>query len=154
MKTTIASLSALVPLVGFAVLAPYATIAEEGFARSGSVRIKKECTEYSGAAGAFCTITASNIPAIPIGAKVLYDQAAGIPANMLDSNVVLDAGNGNWALGRCTLNLQNGVGLCTFSDGTGRLAGFEARVDVAPPEDGINWTWRGTYKFNNPGRVQ
>ena len=153
MKNAKVSLFALT-LIGLAVLAPSATIAEEPGAKSGSLRIRKECRDYSGEAGAFCTITASNIPAIPVGAKVLYDQAAGIPANMLDSNVVLDAGNGNWALGRCTLDLLSGVGLCTFSDGTGSLAGFEARVDVAPPEDGINWTWRGTFQFNNPGRVQ
>ena len=40
-----------------------------------------------------------------------------IPAGMLDSNVVLDAGNGNRAVGRCTLDLVTGLGLCTFSDG-------------------------------------
>jgi hypothetical protein len=152
MKVTVASLFAIVPVVGIAVFSPGATTAEEP--RSGALRVMKECTQYSGAAGAFCTITSSNIPAIPVGARVIYDQAAGIPANMLDSNVVLDAGNGNWALGRCTLDLQTGVGLCTFADGTGRLAGFEARVDVAPPADGINWSWLGTYQFNTPGRVQ
>jgi hypothetical protein len=148
MKVTVASLFALVPLIG---AVPGAIGAQEP--RSGALRIMKECTQYSGAAGSFCTITSSNIPAIPVGARVLYDQAAGIPANMLDSNVVLDAGDGNWATGRCTLSLQTGVGICTFSDGAGRLAGFEARVDVAPPSDGINWPWRGTYQFNTPGRV-
>lgn len=155
MKIATASLFALVPLVGAAVLAPGAAAASGSSAKSGSLRITKECTEFTGQPGAFCTITSSNIPAIPAKSKVIYTQAAGIPANMLDSNVVLDAGNGNRTVGRCTLDLQTGVGLCSFSDGTGRLAGFEARIDVAPPPKGsIHWSWRGTYQFNNPGRLQ
>jgi len=109
--------------------------------------ITKECSQYTGSAGSFCTITSSSLPFIRYGAIVFYDQAAGIPAGLLDSNVVLDAGHGNRALGRCTLDLQNGLGLCTFSDGTGDLAGFHARFDVTPPTDGLNWHWEGTYWF-------
>jgi hypothetical protein len=78
-----------------------------------------------------CTITSSNIEQIGVGSKVFYDQAAGIPAGLLDSNVVLDDGTGNRAVGRCTLDLATGHGLCTFSDGTGQFTGFEARVDVS-----------------------
>jgi hypothetical protein len=110
-------------------------------------RITKECSQYTGGAGSFCTITSSNVPFIRAGAIVFYDQAAGIPAGLLDSNVVLDAGHGNRALGRCTLDNQTGLGLCTFSDGTGNLAGFHARFDVTPPTDGLNWHWSGTYSF-------
>ena len=82
-------------------------------------------------AGSFCTITSSNLSRILVGSTIVYDQAAGIPAGMLDSNVVLDAGNGNRAVGRCTLDFSTGLGLCTFSDGTGRFAGFQARVEVS-----------------------
>jgi hypothetical protein len=67
---------------------------------------------------------------------------------MLDSNVVLDAGNGDRAVGRCTLDLVSGLGLCTFSDGTGRLAGFHARVDVSAL-GGKQWAWDGTYRFRS-----
>jgi len=150
MKVTRVSLFALMPLVGVAVL-PGATAASESFAGSGFLKITKECTEYTGLAGSFCTITSSNVPAIPKGSKVIYGQAEGIWPGMLDSNVVLDAGKGNRAVGRCTLDLATGVGLCTFSDGTGRLAGFQARIDVSPPADGINWKWQGTYEFNSLG---
>ena len=69
------------------------------------------------------------------------------PAGMLDSNVVLDAGDGDRAVGRCTLDATTGLGLCTFSDGTGRFAGFNARVDVAG--DGINWRWEGSYSLSS-----
>ena len=99
-------------------------------ARNGRLHVTKECSAYTGLAGDFCTITSSNIEQIKVGSQVFYDQAAGIPAGLLDSNVVLDAGAGNRAVGRCTLDLVTNLGLCTFSDGTGHLAGFEARVKV------------------------
>jgi hypothetical protein len=111
----------------------------------------KNCSQYTGAAGSWCTITSSSLPAIKVGSKVLYDQAAGIPAGMLDSNIVLDAGDGNRAVGRCTLDLATGLGLCTFTDGTGELAGFHARVDVSHL-GGRDWAWDGTYSFRREAR--
>jgi hypothetical protein len=149
MKATRVLMLALVPPVAIALLSTGVATASGSFGGRGLVRITKECTEYSGAAGAFCTITSSNIPAIPVGSKVLYSQAAGVPANLLDSNVVLDAGSANRAVGRCTLDLLTGLGICTFSDGTGSLAGFRARVNVSPPGEGsVDWTWRGKFQFD------
>jgi hypothetical protein len=113
-----------------------------------ALHVTKECSEYTGAAGSFCTITSSSLGRIKVGSRVYYDQPAGIPAGMLDSNVVLDAGNGNRAVGRCTLDAATGLGLCTFSDGMGRFAGFSARVQVTPPSGpGDDWHWEGTYSF-------
>ena len=126
---------------------------ERGFA-IGVLRASQRaaCDEgvfaYTGKAGSFCTITSSNLARIKVGSIVFYDQAAGTPTGLLDSNVILDAGNGNRAVGRCTLELATGLGLCTFSDGTGRFAGFSARVRVSPPEDEVNWHWEGTYSFD------
>jgi hypothetical protein len=114
--------------------------------RSGNLRITKECSQYTGMAGSFCTITRSNLGAIPAGSQVFYDQAAGVPAGLLDSNVVLDAGNGDRAFGRCSLDGVTNLGLCTFSDGTGKLAGFHARVDVSPASVPV-YHWRGSYYF-------
>jgi hypothetical protein len=108
--------------------------------------VTKECSAYTGAAGSFCTITSSNIEQIGVGSKVFYDQAAGIPTDLLDSNVVLDAGSGNRAVGRCTLDLETGLGLCTFSDGTGQFTGFQARVDVSC--SGASCSLDGTYRFS------
>jgi hypothetical protein len=119
--------------------------------RNRELRVTKECSKYTGAAGSFCTISSSNLAEIRVGSKVLYDQAAGVPTGLLDSNVVLDAGKGDRALGRCTLDLATGQGLCTFSDGTGRLAGFHARIDVSHL-GGPNWAWDGTYGFKDPDR--
>jgi hypothetical protein len=114
--------------------------------RSKRLHVTKECSEYTYAAGSFCTITFSSLGRIPVNAKVFYTQAAGIIEGLLDSNVVLDAGNGNRAVGHCTLDAVTGLGLCTFSDGTGRLAGFNARVDVRYL-GAFDYAWDGTYSF-------
>jgi hypothetical protein len=110
--------------------------------RHGEFHATKECTEYTFLPGGFCSFTSPNLA----GAKIFYDQAPGTPAGLLDSNVVLDAGHGNRAVGRCTLDLVTNRGLCTFSDGTGEFIGFEARIDVFCP-DGVHCTWDGTYTY-------
>jgi hypothetical protein len=120
--------------------------ASERNRRNRRLHATKECSQYTGAAGSFCTITSSNLPEVKVGSKVVYDQAAGIPTGMLDSNVVLDAGDGDRAVGRCTLDFATAVGLCTFSDGTGRFTGFHARVDVSYL-GGPDFAWDGTYTF-------
>ena len=114
--------------------------------RSGELHVTKECSQYTGLAGSFCTITSANIAEIKVGSKVFYDQADGIPAGVLDSNVVLDAGRGNRAVGRCTLDDMTNLGLCTFSDGTGQLSGFHARVNV---DCRSVCRWDGTYGFSS-----
>jgi hypothetical protein len=116
--------------------------------RAGRLHVTKNCKGYVGDAGQSCTITTSTLAAIPAGSKVFYDQAANTPTGLLDSNVVLDAGNGNRAVGRCTLDFATGLGLCTFSDGTGQLAGFQARLDVSYIS-GDDWAWDGTYRFSS-----
>ena len=151
MKIHLRSLRASVVIAGVGALALAFTTGGASLSASGGHRpmhVTKECSEYTALAGSFCTITSSNLRGIKKGSKVIYDQAAGIPKGMLDSNVVLDAGNGDRALGRCTLDFGTGRGLCTFSDGTGELAGFHARVDVSHL-DGPNWAWDGTYGFSH-----
>ena len=121
--------------------------------RSGELRVIKNCNDYTGQAGSFCTIASSNLPEI-VGARVFYDQAFGIPnpnppGGMLDSNVLLYAGTGDWAVGRCTLDGNTGLGLCTFSDGVGKLAGFQARLAVAVASGANNFSWDGRYHFDS-----
>jgi len=114
--------------------------------RTGDLHVTKECSQNNGNPGDFCTITSSNLAAIKVGSKVFYDQADGIPKGLLDSNVVLDAGAGNRAVGRCTLDDTTNLGLCTFSDGTGQFTGFEARLLV---DCRTSCRWDGTYRFVN-----
>ena len=118
--------------------------------RGRALHVAKECLPES-AVGAwpFCTITVSNVGPIVPGARVYYVDPPNLDLLLQDSAVVLDAGNGNRAVGRCTVDYQTGLGLCTFSDGTGSLAGFNARVKVTPPaEPGAYWHWDGTYSFS------
>jgi hypothetical protein len=137
--------------LGISIAAACTSISISADESEGQVHITKECSHYNGTAGSFCSITSSNIPAIPIGSTVYYTQSAVNPASAegsviaLDSNVVLFVATGDWARGRCTLG-TNGQGLCAFSDGVGQLAGFRARVAVAPT-GGPNFSWIGRYSF-------
>jgi hypothetical protein len=117
-------------VIGALLLITGASSASASSERSGELHVTKECSEYTGSAGSFCTFTQSNLAAIKVGSKIFYDQPDGVPAGMLDSNVVLDAGTGNRAVGRCTLDDTTNRGLCTISDGTGQFAGFHARVQA------------------------
>ena len=114
-------------------------------ARSGDLQVTKECSEYTGRAGDFCTIMSSNLEGIEAGAKVIYSEAAG--EGTLDTDVVLDAGSGNTATGHVVLDLVANKGTATFSGGTGTFMGFEAQADVTADSDGL-WHWSGTYGFN------
>jgi len=58
--------------------------------RSGALLITKECSQYTGLADSFCTITSSNLDAITPGSKVVYFQAAG--ATVLDSDIAVVVG--------------------------------------------------------------
>ena len=140
------ALLTLVLVASLAVLTLSVTAAGSDSGRSGRIHLVKNTAEYTGLPGAFATISASSIAAIPVGSKVFFDQAADIPTGLLDSNIVLDAGNGNRAIGRCTLDLATLVGLCTFSDGIGTLAGFHARLDETYVS-GSDFDLRGTYHF-------
>jgi hypothetical protein len=113
--------------------------------RSGDLHVTKECSAYKGLAGDFCTITSSNLEEIEVGSKVVYAQAAG--AGSVDSDLVLDAGPGNTATGHVVLDLVAGTGVVTFSGGTGKFTGFNARVDVTADSAGL-WHWEGTYSFS------
>ena len=143
------------PVVALTLSAGAASVSADS-ERSGHLQAVKDCaTTFTGDPGSYCTFKSSNLPAIiPIGSKLYYDQGAGsLPAAgepVLDSNVILDAGNGNRARGRCTLDLTTFLGgLCTFSDGTGDFAGFYARVTVNCPNFLTTALCRldGTYSF-------
>jgi hypothetical protein len=116
-------------------------------ARSGAVHVQKECSAYTGHAGDHCTITSSNVDAIPVGSTVWY--ATNAVGASLDTDIILDPpkpGN-NVAFGHCTLDLATGIGACTFSGGTGMYKRFNASVAVSP----VGWpifAWDGTYSFS------
>jgi hypothetical protein len=119
------------------------------FPRSGDLHVTKECSAYTGHAGDVCTITSSNVTAIEVGSKIVYAQAADFSTLSLDSDIVLDLpGPGdNAASGHCHLSLVTGIGLCTFSGGTGKFTHFQASANVSYL-GGPNCAWDGTYSFD------
>jgi len=121
-----------------------------GTPRSGELHVTKECSQYSGQAGGFCTITGSNLNAIDAGMKVIYTNAADFVTLTSDTDLVLDGPGNNDAYGHVTLDLVTFTGVVTFSGGTGRFSGFQAIVDVSVTGTYPNqvWHWDGTYSFN------
>jgi hypothetical protein len=116
--------------------------------RSGELHVTKECSEYSGLAGSFCTFMGSNIKAIDLDDRIVYASAAGVGS--LDTDVVIAGGPGGVAWGHCTLVFASLPGRCTFSGGTGIFAHFRASVSVSVDSTGL-WHWDGTYTFNPKG---
>jgi hypothetical protein len=113
--------------------------------RTRALHVTKECGDYHGQPGEFCTILTSNVQAIAPHSKVFYFEAA--TAQGLDSDLALYAGPGNVALGHVTLSLTNPpTGVITFRGGTGDFRGFRARADVTVDSDNV-WHWDGTYRF-------
>jgi hypothetical protein len=141
----------------FAVLALLLLVAANPGAaqtgQKGQLHIQKVCpsSTFTGKPGSNCTIKASDLAAVPAATTVYYDEPSLLPEGpvaFLDSKVLLYVGPGDWATGRCTVDFSNAHGLCTFSDGTGPLAGFSARVDVRiDVGTGITY-WDGTYEFS------
>jgi hypothetical protein len=148
--TRVLAIAASLLVVAASVLAVAAS-AQSGSQANHPTRplhVTKECSQYTGQIGSYCTITSSNVAAITVGTKVFYAQAAG--PSSLDSDVILYAGPGNTAAGHCVLDFATGRGLCTFSDGTGTLEGFTARANVSYL-GGPDWAWNGTYRFREHG---
>jgi hypothetical protein len=135
------------------VVVAAAIVATGGFAmhssqRSGPLHVTKECSQYNGTVGSFCTITSSNINAIRPGMRVVY---LGAPANgMLDTDIVLSFEHGSAASGHVALNLATRQGQVTLSGGTGRFTHFHADAAVTVDASGV-WHWDGTHSFTLTG---
>jgi hypothetical protein len=111
--------------------------------RDGELHLTKECSEYTGAAGSFCTVASSNFDAIPIGSKVVYTDAATATGG-LDTDIVVTTPNGDTARGHVVLDGATQTGSVTLSGGTGELAELKADLVVAPLE-APTYSWDGHY---------
>lgn len=125
--------------------------------RSGELHLTKSCPPnvppITGGV-AYCTITASNFDAIPVGTKIVYASAANVPVSgWLNSNVVLAAGDRNSAFGHVDLNQMGPpphYGVVTLWGGTGNLTWFRAGpiTVVCSPVNGVpTCSWDGPYTF-------
>jgi hypothetical protein len=118
--------------------------------RSGDLVVAKECSGFVPTNNPpYCTITSSNLAAIPKGSKILYLEPDGLET-ATGGAVVLDPpqpGN-NKAFGRCFLS--GNPFHCEFSGGTGMFTWFHASVVVTATDLGTPdelWHWAGTYSF-------
>ena len=145
----ILSLAGLALAPSVSASAASASAASASSSRHGDLHVTKECSQYTGLADSFCTITSSNLPAIVVGSRVVYLEAAG--ATAVDSDVVLVVGPGDFALGHVVLSRVTHLGVITFSGGTGKFRWFHAHVAVSPdPNIAFGWYWNGHYRFS-PG---
>jgi hypothetical protein len=152
MKSITTGSSVLTRTLAFVlVIATGAIVATAGSAkptaRSGALRVTKECSQYLGQVGQFCTITTSNVPFIKPGMKVVYLEALDLESGTLEGDMALGAGQGT-ALGRVVLDLGKESGRVSFSVGTGRFDNFRARavVSLLDKEKDL-WGWDGRYSF-------
>ena len=111
-----------------------------------SLKIAKECSQYSGEIPSFCTVTESNLAAIPKGTKIFYYGPVTNSPLFSSSAVVLAVGPGDSAVGHCIVydTAKPPLGLCAFNAGSGTLAGFQAIVKVTVDDKQI-WHWDGGY---------
>ena len=103
------------------------------------------CSEYTGEAGSFCTITSSNAAAIPVGSKVVYAKAVTADGG-LDTDIVIHTPNGDTVYGHVTLDGATETGKVTLAGGTGRLVNAAGALAVAPL-DKPNYSWDGPYSY-------
>jgi hypothetical protein len=113
--------------------------------RSGTLHVTKECSEYTGEAGSFCTIDSSTFDAIPIGSKVVYAKAATADGG-LDSDIVVNTPNGDTAHGHVLIDGATQTGKVTLAGGTGELAKLAAELLVAPLAE-PSYSWEGPYSY-------
>jgi hypothetical protein len=125
-------------------IAAASALAESASPRSGDLVVAKDCKGFVNDPP-YCTITSSNLAAIPEGSRIVYLDPAGL-GTATGGAVVLDPpgpGN-NKALGTCFLG--SSPMHCEFSGGTGKFTWFQASVVVTVDKEGL-WHWAGTYSF-------
>jgi hypothetical protein len=150
MSAPVSSFTATAP--GNESLVREADVGSGGGTSRRILHVTKECSQFAGPPGSFCTITASNLKKIRVGWRVVYASGADA-TGAINSDVVLGppGGGSNAAFGHCDVsNAPNGtnLGLCTFSGGTGEFTHFTGRFVVSGNDPlGIVYHWDGPYSF-------
>ena len=136
---------ALIPVLALAagLAAALALPAAATPPRAGALHFTKECSQFSPATP-FCTITSSNLTAIPAGSTVVYANA-GNPDGSMNSDLVVHTGGAN-AFGHVVLAAPGLSGSVTLSGGTGGFRNFVAQVHVSYL-GGVDFAWDGWYSY-------
>lgn len=139
--TIVKSAVVIAPFAGFAALPAFAG----DVPKMQPLTLSKECSQFSGGVPSFCTVIASNVPALRTGAKILYYGPVLKNPAFISSNVVIDNGSGDTAIGNCIVDIAAGPkGVCAFHAGSGALAGFMAIAQVTVDAKQV-WHWEGSY---------
>ena len=99
-----------------------------------------------------CVVTSSRPLGFMVDSVITYldPPSLGTPAGT-DVRIVTANGKSS-APGHCRFDwaaLPAPAGLCTFTSGTGKLAGFNAHLDVGWIVGTADFTLRGTYSFDH-----
>ena len=121
-------------------------VASASSPRSGILHVTKDCSEYTGLAGTFCTITSSNLKALEVGSRIVYLQAQTADGS-IDTDIVIRVGPGNAVFGHCDWPATSPTGVCTLAGGTGQFVHFHAHEVVAPVSGNL-FSWDGPYSFS------
>ena len=153
-----ASLGLLLAAVLAGAFAVTSSAGNTGSPRSGELHLTKECSQYTGEAGSFCTITSSNLKAIPVGTKDVAVDAAAADGS-LDTDLVFHTRGANAAFGHLVICGPCEVGTVTFDGGTGQFKKFHANLVLYCPIGGIANDGRvdacrldGPYSFDDLGK--
>ena len=124
---------------------------DEGSPRSGELQIVKDCSQYTALAGSFCTITSSNLRAIPAGTRIVYQE--GVAAGVLETDVILyPPTGGSIAFGHVSLQFASAHGVGSLLGGTGRFKHLTGTFDITPLPTPGSWALAGTYSFGSEDR--
>ena len=126
-------------ILGFAVVVALAVAVAplaSATPRSGILHVTKECSQYTGEAGSFCTVTSSNLKAIPVGTRDVGLGAVGTDGSV-DFDIVFETRCANAAFGHATICGTCDVGTVTFDGGTGQFKKFHATLVLTCPIGGI-----------------
>jgi len=146
-RITIAFAGATLAVALTSPVALGATPAPDGWS---PLAMTKECSSFAGQVGDHCTIVTSNVAAIPAGSLAIY-YGPILEATFISSSVVLVAGDGDTAVGYCSVGPSGTpLGMCSFTGGSGSLAGFRAIAAVTVDAQGI-WSWDGFYQLPAAG---
>ena len=126
-------------------------------ARTGQLHIVKVCGIPTNPANT-CQIMSSNLAELPVGSLIFYADPGpllGTPGfaganGVMDSNIFIYVASGDWAVGRCTLDMNTHSGVCTLSYGSGPLATISVTANVSRVVPG-QFSLDGTYTFNPSG---
>jgi len=131
-------------ILAITILAPTAVAAPTAH----PIHLVKDCSTYTGENPSLCTISGSDLGAIPVGSKVWYRGPVLTNSYFLSSNVTLEEDDGSVATGYCIFDARatESTGLCTFWAGTGALIGFTAILHVTIDDLGV-WHLDGEYYF-------